>query len=170
MEFIIDLLQTEFALGLSLGLLITCFIWKSGFSTRRLLKKEIMRVENESKELQKHLNTHLKVQAEGSDAMNGQLVALKEQNETLRVNIATLQQKPGKAEIRHLHVIDSAISIMREQAPGFAPAWEKALRKAEVDYADSEGGLKKLIRKVLPSIATPSATEEGDQDTCSGSH
>ena len=54
---------------------------------------------------------------------------------------------------------------MREQAPGFAQAWEKAVRQAESDYESTEGGLKKLVRKVLPSLgATRSSHEEDDKD------
>ncbi|NIP92293.1 MAG: hypothetical protein GWO24_01980, partial [Akkermansiaceae bacterium] len=66
--------------------------------------------------------------------------------ETLRVNIATLQSKPGRAEQRQFHIYESAIRTMREQAPGFAPAWEQALRTAETEYEDTEGGLKKLVK------------------------
>ena len=81
---------------------------------------------------------------------------MREQNETLRVNLSTVQQKSGKAELRRLEVTEAAISVMREQAPGFAPAWEKALRESEDDYVAAEGGLKKLMRKVVPSFrATP---------------
>ena len=67
------------------------------------------------------------------------------------MNLGVANQKPGKAEQRQLQVMESAASVMREQAPGFAPAWEKALREAGSDVEAAEGGLKKLIRKVLPS-------------------
>ncbi|MGC6425397.1 MAG: hypothetical protein ACON5H_00180 [Akkermansiaceae bacterium] len=163
MDTIFDLLKSPFVWGLLFGLLIAFFTWKSGFTARRVLKKEMSRLETESKELQKHLNTHLKIQAEGTDAITSQLDELKEKNENLRVNIATLQQKPGKAELRHLHIVEKAVGLMREQAPGFAQAWEKALRQAEVDYTESEGGLKKLVRKVLPAIRTTAAHKEDIQ-------
>ena len=93
--------------------------------------------------------------------LQSQLDELKEQNETLRVNLSTVQQKPGKAELRKLEVTEIAVSVMREQAPGFAPAWEKALREAEDDQVAAEGGLKKLIRKVVPSFR--SAPDTGDK-------
>jgi hypothetical protein len=41
---------------------------------------------------------------------------------------------------------------MREQAPGFAPAWEKAVRQAEGELEAGESGLKKLVRRVIPGI------------------
>jgi hypothetical protein len=42
---------------------------------------------------------------------------------------------------------------MREQAPGFAQAWELAIRQATADQDAAESGLTKLIRKVLPNSA-----------------
>ncbi len=153
MDTLKELLFTEFSAGLLLGLLVTFFTWKSGFSARRNMKKEVARITGESKELQQHLNTQLKVNAEGNESIQKKLEDLRKQNETLRVNLSTVQQKPGRAELRQLTIIENAIALMREQAPGFAPAWEKALRQSEVDYEECEGGLKKLVRKVLPSIA-----------------
>ena len=124
------------------------------------MKKEVARVTEESKELQQHLNTQLKVNAEGNESIQKKLEDLRAQNETLRVNLSTVQQKPGRAELRQLTIIENAIGLMREQAPGFAPAWEKAHRQAEVDYEEGEGGLKKLVRRVLPSIGHSSTIHE----------
>ena len=158
-----DYLFTPFAGGLFLGLLITFFTWKSGFAARRNLKRELKRVEAESQELQKHLNTQLKINAEGNESLQSRLEELRAQNENLRVNVSSLQQKPGRAEMRQLTVIENGIGLMREQAPGFAQAWEKAIRQAEADYEASEGGLKKLVRKVLPSLST-TATQGEEED------
>lgn len=159
MDFFFDLLKNHFVLGVLLGLLVTFFTWKSGFSAKRHLKKELNRVQEEQKELQQHLNTQLKVNAEGNDSLQNKLEELREQNETLRINISTLQQKPGRAEIRQLQITEAAVGLMREQAPGFAQAWEQALRQAEADHEAAEGGLKKLVRKVLPSISTTASPE-----------
>ena len=163
METLKEFLFTPFAGGLLLGLLFTFFTWKSGFSARQTLKKEVARVTAESKELQQHLNTQLKVNAAGNESIQKKLEDLRAQNETLRVNLSTLQQKPGRAELRQLTIIENAIGLMREQAPGFAPAWEKAHRQAEVDYEESEGGLKKLVRRVLPSIGLSLSKHEEEK-------
>lgn len=122
------------------------------------LRVEKARIEEESKELQGHLNTQLKINSKGNEKLEAELEELKEQNETLRMNLSAANQKPGKAEQRQLQVMESAASVMREQAPGFAPAWEKALREAEADVEASEGGFKKLIRKVLPSSKSSQST------------
>ena len=56
-----------------------------------------------------------------------ELDSLKQQNENLRMTINTLEQKPGRAEIRTLHVYDKAINLMQKRAPGFAPVWQEVL-------------------------------------------
>jgi hypothetical protein len=48
---------------------------------------------------------------------------------------------------------------MREQAPGFAPAWEKALRHGEQEMDAAESGLKKLVRRVIPGLSNAQAAQ-----------
>lgn len=155
MELLNTALQTPFVWGLLLGLLVAAFTWKSGFSSRRNLAKEIKRLEAEMKDLQKHLNTQLKVNASGNEALQSELDQLRMQNENLRVNNAALSQKPGRAEMRLLQVHEIAIRAMHEQAPGFAPAWEKAMRQGEAELEAADGGLKKLMRMVIPGLGAP---------------
>ena len=156
-----EYLKHPFTLGLLLGLAVAAVAWKSGFSARRRLGRDIRKLENDMRELQGHLNTQLKINAHGNDTLQRELEELRRQNENLRVSVATLQSKPGKAELRHLQVTESAVRLMREQAPGFAPAWEKALRQAEAELEAGESGLKKLVRRVIPGIGmsgTPAST------------
>ncbi len=152
MDILNAALQSEFIWGLLLGLLVAGFLWKSGFTARRHAAREIRRVEAEMKELQGHLNTQLKINASGNEVLQTELNTLRQQNETLRVNNAALQQKPGRAEQRQLQVYEIAIRSMREQAPGFAAAWEKAIRQGETEVEASESGLKKLVRRVIPGL------------------
>ena len=99
--------------------------------------------------------------------MEKQLAELKEQNETLKSNLNLANQKPGRAERRQLEILENAVSAMREQAPAFSGAWEKALRDSEANQLDSDSGLKKLMRRVLPSRKTaPVITvSESEMDT-----
>lgn len=151
-DFLITSIQHPFTWGLLLGLLIAAFLWKSGYAARRNVSRELKRVETEMKDLQGHLNTQLKINASGNESLQTELESLRKQNETLRLNIASLQQKPGRAEQRALQVQEIAIRTMREQAPGFAPAWENALRHAESEVDSAESGLKKLVRRVIPGL------------------
>ena len=147
MEPITDALQHPFTWGLLLGLLVAAFLWKSGFSARRNVARELKRVEEEMKTLQNHLNTQLKINASGNEALQTELDTLRKQNETLRVNNAALQQKPGRAEQRLLQVYEMAIRSMREQA----------MRQAESDVDAAESGLRKLVRRVIPGLGNSSA-------------
>ena len=157
MELLNAALQTPFVWGLLLGLLIAGFIWKSGFSARRNLAREIKRLEAEIKDMQKHLNTQLKINASGNETLQSELDLLRLQNENLRVNNAAMSQKPGRTEMRLLQVHEVAIRTMREQAPGFAAAWENAMRQGEAELDDADSGLKKLMRRVIPGLASPQA-------------
>ena len=156
MEYLTAALQHPFSWGLLLGLLIAAFMWKSGFTARRHATREIRRVEAEMKDLQSHLNTQLKINASGNETLQAELNTLRQQNEILRVNYAALQQKPGRAEQRQLLVYEFAIRSMREQAPGFAAAWERAIRQGEAEVDSSESGLKKLVRRVIPGLGNSS--------------
>jgi DNA anti-recombination protein RmuC len=160
MDILIEVLKNTFTWGLLLGLLIAAFIWKSGLTARRNAARELKRVTGEMKDLQNHLNTQLKINASGNEALQNELQSLRQHNETLRVNNAALSQKPGRAEQRLLQIYEFAIRTMREQAPGFAPAWEKALRQGELEVEAGESGLKKLVRRVIPGLGNsqPSQT------------
>lgn len=160
METFIQIIQERFTWGLILGILLVFMTWKVMRKDIKQLKKENKRLEGANKELNSHLNTQLKINSTGNEQLLNQVDELKEQNENLRMNINTLNQKSGKAEIRQLHIFESAVSTMREQAPGFAPAWEKAIRTAEDEQKQAEGGFSKLIKKVLPSAAKKNHAKE----------
>lgn len=150
--------QNQFFLGLMLGLLVAGFIWKSGFTARRHAIGELKRVQSDMRELQGHLNTQLKINAYGNETLNAELETLRRQNETLRVNLAALHQKPGRAEQRLLQIHESAVRTMHSQAPGFAPAWDKALRQAEGELEAADSGLRRLVRRVIPSLGNTPAS------------
>jgi hypothetical protein len=160
MEFLTSLLQSQFVWGLALGLLAAGFIWKSSFTSGRNHQREIKRLETEIKDLQGHLNTQLKIHASGNEAIQNELETLRRQNETLRINNSALQQKPGRAELRMLQAYEIAIRTMREQAPGFAPAWEKAVRQSEAELDAADSGLRKLVRRVIPGLSHSSSTAQ----------
>lgn len=158
MEQFISIMQNPFVWGLLIGFTFAFFAWKSGLSTKLRLSRDARRLESELRELQGHLNTQLKINSQGNQSLQEELDGLKKQNENLRVSLAGLQNKPGRAEHRQYQITESAVRMMREQAPGFAPAWEKAVRQAETEIEAGESGLKRLVRKVIPGIGmSPSA-------------
>jgi uncharacterized membrane-anchored protein YhcB (DUF1043 family) len=96
MDTLWPILSHPFTWGLALGLLIAGFILKNAFTSKAHLNREIKRLKDDLDQLQKHLNTHLKITASGNDRLEKDLASLKDQNENLRVNIAALQQRPGR--------------------------------------------------------------------------
>ena len=125
------IISEPFTWGLVVGLFLLVMVWRLMRKDITMLRSEKKRLQEENKELQGHLNTQLKINAKGNDQLEADLIELREQNENLRSNLNVAKQKPGRAELRHLQMMESAVSVMREQAPGFAPAWEKAMRDAE---------------------------------------
>lgn len=164
METFLNIIKEPFVWGLAIGLALTIFTWKSGLSNKLRLSKDVRRLENELRDLQGHLNTQLKINSQGNQQLQQELETLREQNENMRVSMATLQSKPGRAEVRQYQVMEAAVRQMREQAPGFAPAWEKAVRQAETEIEAGENGLKKLVRKVIPGIGMTTGTQASSSD------
>lgn len=152
-----EIIKNPFVWGLALGLLVAAFILKNAISAKLQLKREIKRIEGEMRDMQSHLNTQMKITATGNDSLTKQVEELKVQNENLRVNLAALQNKPDKAEQRHFRIQEIAVGAMREQAPGFAGAWEKAIRQAESEMDSAENGFTKLMRKVVPGLGNSTA-------------
>lgn len=148
-----EIIKSPFVWGLGLGLLIAVFILKNAIGAKMGLKREIKRIEEERREMQTHLNTQMKITATGSESLTKEIETLKVQNENLRVNLAALQNKPDKSEQRQFRLQEMAISSMREQAPGFAGAWEKAMRHAETEMESAESGFSKLMRRVVPGLS-----------------
>jgi predicted nucleic acid-binding Zn-ribbon protein len=148
-----NIINNHFVWGLALGLLLAGFVLKNAIGAKMQLKREIRRIEGEMRDLQSHLNTQMKITATGSESLTKEIETLKSQNENLRVNLAALQNKPDRTEQRQFRMQEMAVSTMREQAPGFAGAWEKAMRQAEADMDSAESGFSKLVRRVVPGLS-----------------
>lgn len=167
------IISEPFTWGLVVGLFLLVMVWRLMRKDIVMLRSEKKRLQEENRELQGHLNTQLKINSKGNDQLEAELKELREQNENLRSNVNVAKQKPGRAELRHLQLMENAVGVMREQAPGFAPAWEKAMRDAEAAELAAEGGLKKLMRKVLPTgksapaiaVEDSAAPAKGDRQT-----
>lgn len=146
MEF--EAMQLEaslFGIGLGLGLLVTLLGWISHWRAKAALQQEIA-------DLKKHLHTQMNITAKGYEELQQEAEKLKQENENLRITVATLSNKPGRAEVKTLHVWDRAIRTMTLKSPVFAPAWELAVAEARKELEETESGVKALVRKVFPLL------------------
>ena len=143
-----QIIKSPFVWGLTLGLICTIIVWIQNFLRRKELKKKI-------NDLETHLNTQMTITTRGHSELLKELEACKSRNENLRISIKTWQQKPGRADLRALHVYDRGIRLMVEKAPGFAPVWETVLKEAEEEFLQTETGIKSLITKVFRPTQKP---------------
>ena len=111
----------------------------------------IRKHKKELKEYKDHLDRQMKITNAGNEALVKELEAMKKEAENLRISVQTLNQKPGRAELRLLNIYDAALRKMMSQAPGFSTAWENSLQEAEREYEANESGLKSIVSKVFGS-------------------
>lgn len=154
MDMFWNALKEPFTWGLLAGLVVAGFIWKSGFSARRAARRELRILKQEIDLLKEHLHRQMEIGAKGNAAVQEEAALLRTQCENLRIRIAELQQKPDRQVQRRLETHEMALRALREQAPGFASAWEAAVRQAEESLAGADSGLKRLVARVIPGIST----------------
>ncbi len=131
-------------IGIAFGALLS---YLKSLLTIRKHKKEL-------KEYKDHLDRQMKITDAGNAKLVAELEQMKKENENLRISVQTLNQKPGRAELRLLNIYDSALRKMMSQAPGFSTAWENSLQEAEREYEANETGLKSIVSKVFGSGTT----------------
>ncbi len=130
-----------FFIGLYLGLIGCVAIYFHMLMKLREAKREI-------KNLKEHLHTKLEIDAEANEDRKEKVDTLKEQNENLRITIQSLDNKPGRKEVRQFYVYQKALDIMNETAPGFAPAWQNALREGTTELAKTDKGFIPFIKRI----------------------
>ncbi len=124
----------------------------NSLSARSSLKREV-------EDLKKHLHINMSIHAKGTEEMQKEVDKLKRENENLRITVATLSNKPGRAELKMLHTWDRAIKIIVLTFPAFAPAWEMALEEAGREVAETYSGMRALVRRVFFLLPQDSLSE-----------
>ena len=145
-DYVHTVVTSHFAWGLALGLLLVLFTWLSGLAKSREARREVRR-------LREHLNTQMDITQRGNASMKLELDTLKSQNENLRVQVREWQTKPGRGELRQLAVYDRAIRILNQNAPGFSPVWEKAVKESEEEIAATDTGVSSVLRRAFRPFA-----------------
>jgi uncharacterized membrane protein YciS (DUF1049 family) len=151
-SWFMSLLNNPFAKGLALGLLLCIVIYIRGFLRRMELSKEVDR-------LRAHLHTKLEIDSAENERRKAELERLKQERDNLRITVQSLNQKPGRKEIRQYFIYQTALDIMFEKAPGFAPAWQITLKEAEGLFEKSEKGVVPLLKRLMPTTPDKQAEE-----------
>ena len=145
-DFVHQIISDHFTWGLGVGLVFVLLTWLAGIAKRGELRREVRR-------LREHLHTQMDITSRGNSAMRSELDTLKTQNENLRVAVKEWQQKPGRPEMRMLAVYDRAIRILNQNAPGFSPVWEKAVKEAEEEIVAADTGMSAMLRRAFRPLA-----------------
>lgn len=132
-----------FIYGLGVGIIGVVVVYLRETTKRSQYKKEI-------KSLKNHLHQKMEIDAEATDHKKKEIEKLKKENENLRITNQSLSQKPDKKEVFALHTYQKAIDKMSESLVGFAPAWQKALKEAEVEVDQIQEGKKSFVRRIIP--------------------
>lgn len=151
-NWLLLLFGNPFAKGLTLGLVFCLVIYIRGFLRRRELAKEVDR-------LRAHLHTKLEIDSADNERRKNELNNLRQERDNLRITVQSLNQKPGRKEIRMYFIYQTALDIMFEKAPGFAPAWQITLKEAESLFEKSEKGVVPLLKRLMPTTPDKQAEE-----------
>ena len=151
-NWIVAMLANPFSKGLILGLIFCIIVYVRSYMRRRELKKEVER-------LRAHLHTKLEIDSRDNERRKGELDKLKQERDNLRITVQSLNQKPGRKEVRQYFIYQTALDIMFEKAPGFAPAWQITLKEAEGLFEKSEKGVVPLLKRFMPTNIDKQAEE-----------
>lgn len=151
-SWIMTIIGNPFTKGLIVGLVFCVIIYLRGFLRRRELAKEVDRLRN-------HLHTKLEIDSSENERRKNEMERLKQERDNLRITVQSLNQKPGRKEIRQYFIYQTALDIMFEKAPGFAPAWQITIKEAEELFDKSEKGVVPLLKRLMPTTPDKQAEE-----------
>ena len=104
-NWFMSLISNPFAKGLAIGLVFCVIIYIRGFLRRTELSKEVNR-------LRAHLHTKLEIDSSENERRKGELDRLKQERDNLRITVQSLNQKPGRKEIRQYFIYQTALDVL----------------------------------------------------------
>jgi len=148
-------LLKPFAIGLYIGLFIALVI----FIREKIIQRRLTR---EIQNLKLHIQTKLEIESENNERRKRELDELKKQNENLRITLQNYLEKPGRKELRQLHIYQKAIEILTMKAPGFAQSWQSALKESEAEMGRIELGILPFFKRLIPWSGGKSSGKGGE--------
>jgi hypothetical protein len=136
-------LLKPFFIALYIGLFFALVIFIREKAHQRKLKKE-------NEKLKLHIQTKLEIESETNERMRKEIEELKNQNQNLRITVQSLGEKPGRREVKTLHIYQKAVEILTEKAPGFAQSWQSALKDGAEEMRKIDIGIIPFVKRLLP--------------------
>ena len=159
MDILAKIFTSPFTWGLLVGFIFAAWAFCSGWTAKRNLRRQVGRLEGQIADLKRNLSTQVEVAANDRQALRTENADLKQRVDNLTISLATLQNKPGRAELRQLHLYDKAVHLLCERTPGFSPAWETALKEAQAELDKTSSGILPFLRRIIhPSLSSPPAS------------
>lgn len=120
------------------------------------MKREIRRAEKTCQakidESDRAMATFLKSHTRAQQSLQTECEELREKNNRLESLFNHLSSDPDKNLRRQLEIYEFALEDLRTNAPGFAPAWQHSLERANEAMAEGELGLLRWMpRSLLPN-------------------
>jgi hypothetical protein len=134
-------IEIEICIGMAIALLVWIRAGIKALAKKSAAAARRVKLKDEIASLQKHLHTQMKINNKGNQALRQTLASLQETSQRLTQAVSVLKDKPGRAEIRTLHLYTKALSIMNTPALGFGSAWESPLKDAEAEAKKEESGI-----------------------------
>jgi hypothetical protein len=138
-----------FGLGFGLGSVFLLMSYWNHWKTK-----------SEFKRYKTHLSDKLELDARAMQETSKEKARLAQENESLRMQVSRLNEKPDNKLHRELEIMARAEKHMMINAPGFAPAWEMAKSQALSQIETEEKGMsfpQKIFRKLIgPSSSATS--------------
>lgn len=132
-----------FLIGLGIGLLLFILAVIANLRLKRRHKREMLKIKN-------MVSQKMDMEYESITKLRSDIEILKKQNENLRISLRAYSQKPNRKEMAQLQVYHRAVEIMSLKAPGFAPAWQLALRESEEELDKMYLGFHPFVKKIVP--------------------
>ena len=136
-----------FLIGLAFGAAgaLAVLIWQ--WNIRRNMKRDN---NAEIARLKSLLADRMDIESDGVKKLKAENEELKHANENLRITVAALSQKPGRAEAQQLMVYKQALEKLFVISPGFGGAWQTALNESEAEFERAYSGSKALWKRLVP--------------------
>ena len=150
-DTLMEFLARPLITGLAIGLVLALVVWLRGVlkiaRCNAQASQKAHKLQVEIDRLKQHLHTQMEITAKGHEGLRSELSERTKAVENLKASLSALQNKPGRAELRALHVFEKAVRRMNAQAPGFAASWENAITEAEDEVKKEESGVLTWIRR-----------------------